>query len=106
MFKKRWTPSRRERDTYAENMREAERRYSFIVSNGAIRTGCNVTYIDKATCTEISGAIINDSYGKFEGQHTFTILQDDGNKRLVKGRNLYDRLISHTQGKQSKLDSK
>ena len=37
----------------------------------------------------ICGKIINESYGTKCGQHTFTILQTDGTKLLIKGRNLY-----------------
>jgi hypothetical protein len=37
----------------------------------------------------VSGRVIKDSYGKEKQQHTFTILQDNGEKRLVKGRVLY-----------------
>jgi hypothetical protein len=33
--------------------------------------------------------IINDSYGSQRGQHTFTLLTAEGDKTLIKGRNLY-----------------
>ena len=38
---------------------------------------------------KIQGKIIKDSYGKEKQQHTFTIELDDGEKILIKGRNLY-----------------
>lgn len=45
---------------------------------------------------EFSGVVINHSYGEKRGQHTFTILLDDGKtKKKVKGRNLYPNLIKH-----------
>ena len=37
----------------------------------------------------MQGTIIADSYGAARGQHTFTILKEDGVKLLIKGRNLY-----------------
>ncbi len=37
----------------------------------------------------IEAKIINDSYGKKQAQHTFTLLLEDGEKLLIKGRNLY-----------------
>ncbi len=42
-----------------------------------------------------SGKIIKHSYGHDRGQHTFTILLDNGKKKLVKGRNLYPNIIEH-----------
>jgi hypothetical protein len=44
---------------------------------------------------EFSGVVIKHSYGKLTHQHTFTILLDNGKKKLVKGRNLYPNLIEH-----------
>lgn len=41
------------------------------------------------------GRVIKHSYGDKTGQHTFTILCDDGKKVLVKGRNLYPNLVDH-----------
>lgn len=37
----------------------------------------------------VQGTIIADSYGAARGQHTFTVLKEDGVKLLIKGRNLY-----------------
>lgn len=37
----------------------------------------------------ITGEIIKDSYGADKQQHTFTLLLPDGEKMLIKGRNLY-----------------
>jgi hypothetical protein len=44
---------------------------------------------------EFSGVIVKHSYGAERGQHTFTVLLDDGSKKLVKGRNLYPNLTEH-----------
>lgn len=37
----------------------------------------------------VEGKIVNDSYGSQRGQHTFTLLTANGEKTLIKGRNLY-----------------
>jgi len=37
----------------------------------------------------VMGKIVNDSYGSQRGQHTFTLLTVNGEKTLIKGRNLY-----------------
>jgi hypothetical protein len=37
----------------------------------------------------VRGTIVKESYGIKTGQHTFTILKTDGEKLLIKGRNLY-----------------
>jgi hypothetical protein len=37
----------------------------------------------------VAGKIIADSYGAQKQQHTFTILLDNGENTLIKGRNLY-----------------
>ena len=42
----------------------------------------------------LSGTILRHSYGR-TGQHTFTIELKDGEKKLVKGRNLYPNIVSH-----------
>lgn len=44
---------------------------------------------------EFSGVVLRHSYGAETGQHTFTILLDDGRKKLVKGRNLYPNVTEH-----------
>ena len=43
----------------------------------------------------LSGVVVRHSYGTSTGQHTFTVLLDDGTKKLVKGRNLYPNLVEH-----------
>ena len=37
----------------------------------------------------ITGLVVADSYGVDKQQHTFTLVQDDGSKTMIKGRNLY-----------------
>jgi len=44
----------------------------------------------------LSGTILRHSYGAERGQHTFTVLLANGERKLVKGRNLYPNLVSHT----------
>lgn len=96
----RWKPNASQRKAYAEQMREQEQ-VTFHPSNGAIREGCRVTWIDKSSGVEMTGTVTNSSYGAKTGQHTFTI-DCGGYKMSVKGRNLYDRLLSHEQGEDSK----
>ena len=103
-MKRRWKPNKAQRRAYAEKMKEAEEKYTFISARGAIRVGCKVKYVDKTTNKIIDGEVVNSSYGIKTGQHTFTILQKDGNKKLVKGRNLYDRLLEHIRGERSKQE--
>ena len=98
----RWKPNKQQREEYRKRMEEANKRFNFIHSNGAIREGCYVEYVDKMTNVIIKGYITNSSYGMKSGQHTFTI----GGWKLVKGRNLYDRLLVHKPGEMSKLVSK
>jgi hypothetical protein len=57
------------------------------------------------TGSVVEGQVVNESYGKERGQHTFTI-DLGGEKLLVKGRNLYPNIIEHIQGIISKLESK
>lgn len=47
---------------------------------------------------EYIGIIEKDSYGSKTGQHTFTILLESGDKKLVKGRNLYPNILSYEPG--------
>ena len=98
---RRWKPNKTQARAYAEKMREAEAEHTFIRSNGAIREGCHVEYVDKASAEVIKGEVVTSSYGANTGQHTFSIAHDGGLKK-VKGRNLYDRLLKHTPGEISK----
>jgi hypothetical protein len=93
----RWKPSKAQKRAYYEKMKEAEEKYKFISSNGPIREGCYVEYVDKATCTIMKGLVLSDHYGEKTGQHTFNVAGV-----LVKGRNLYDRLLIHIPGEMSK----
>lgn len=97
----KWKPNATQKREYAERMRQQES-MSFVGSSGAIRKGCKVSWIDKSTGDEFRGVVINSSYGAIKNQHTFTIELDNGDTKLVKGRNLYDRLLSHIQGEISK----
>ena len=94
----RWKPNKTQKRAYAEKMKEAEEKYTFIKSNGPIREGCYVKYVDKATGEERKGYVITSSYGATTGQHTFRI----AGYNCVKGRNLYDRLLEHIPGDISK----
>lgn len=104
-MKRRWKPNASQRRDYAEKMREQES-MSFIKANGAIRKGCIVTWVDKISSQELSGEIINSSYGVDKNQHTFTIQFNHGGIKLVKARNLYARLTAHVQGVISKEEEK
>ena len=99
-YKKRWKPNATQKAAFIEKMKAAEE-LKFIVSNGAIRKGCIVEFFHKTYGKVLKGEVVNESYGAKTGQHTFSIKTDVGLK-LVKGRNLYDSLLSHEQGDWSK----
>ena len=101
----RWKPAKWQKEAYAEKMREAEKEHNFIAPEGPLRTGCKVTWVDKSTNNVLSGLICNHSYGEITGQHTFTVQQDNGLKKRVMGRNLYDCLLAHTPGEESREDN-
>ena len=86
---------------FARRMSEQEAEHNFIDSNGPLREGCYVKFVRKSDGSIISGIIETSSYGAKRGQHTFNI-----NGVLVKGRNLYDRLLEHIPGEISKRDKK
>jgi hypothetical protein len=44
---------------------------------------------------DFAGVIERESYGRASGQHTFSIRLDDGTLKRVKGRNLYDAILTH-----------
>ena len=98
----RWRPSASARRAYAIRMQEQNDDYDFINSNGAIRKGCKVRWVDKPTSEEFQGEVVRNSYGQKTGQHTFSIQTECGELKRVKGRNLYDRLLQHIQGEESK----
>lgn len=101
-FSKKWKPTAEQKRAYAEKMRESEEKFIFINSPYPIRLGCKVEYVDKSTNNIIVGEVIKSSYGAKTGQHTFTILDETGVKILVKGRNIYDRLLKHEAGEIAK----
>ena len=94
----RWRPTKVQRRAYAEKMREAEEKYNFIGTIYPIREGCRVRFVGKSDNVEYSGVVAKSSYGVKTGQHTFTIDLDGGGYKIVKGRNLYDRLLEHIPG--------
>lgn len=97
-FSRRWKPNAEQRKAYAKKMREAEETFTFVRNEFPIRVGCKVEYVDKSTNRIIKGEVVTSSYGAKTGQHTFTILEEDGDKVKVKGRNIYDRLLKHEAG--------
>lgn len=103
-YSRRWRPNAQQKREYAERMREQEQ-MSFERSSGAIREGCKLTWVDKSTSEVMTGTVVTSSYGATTGQHTFTIETRAG-KKMIKGRNLYDRLLKHEPGDQSKMESK
>jgi hypothetical protein len=98
----RWKPNKSQRTAYANAMNIAAQQFDFIQPHGAIRNGCAISWVDKSTATEFSGVVVHNSYGELTGQHTFTVLLDDGStKKRIMGRNLYARLTAHVQGADS-----
>ena len=101
-YGRRWKPNKAQRQAYAEKMREAEETFDFVKSSYPIRQGCKVKWADKSTNDVFIGEVVTSSYGAKTGQHTFTILLSNGEKKRVKGRNLYDRLLAHEAGEIAK----
>jgi len=100
----RWKPNASQKAEYKEKMQEREK-LSVFTTPYAIREGCYVEFYSVNKGKVISGVVINSSYGADRGQHTFTI-ESDGEKIMVKGRNLYPNMIRHIQGENSKIESR
>ena len=96
----RWKPTAREKGAYIEKLQERSS-LPIIESRFAIRTGCKVEFYSLNKGEIIQGTILKHSYGSQKKQHTFTILKENGEKILVKGRNLYPNLLSHIPGEES-----
>jgi hypothetical protein len=96
----KWKPSASQKAAYREKLQEKEN-LPIIQSRFALRTGCVVEFYSLNKGEIIKGKIINHSYGTLKNQHTFTILKDDDEKVLVKGRNLYPNLLRHEPGAES-----
>lgn len=97
----KWKPNATQRREYAEKMRERES-LPITQSNGAIRTGCKLKFYSTNKGETIQGEVIKHSYGADKGQHTFIVMQTNGEKIMVKGRNLYPNILEHEQGQESK----
>lgn len=82
-------------------MKEKESLPVFTTSK-AIRNGCKIEFYSISKGRNVKGLVIKNSYGEKTKQHTFTIQEEDGTKVIVKGRNLYPNILSHTQGQESK----
>lgn len=100
-MKYKWKPSAAQKAAYKEKIQEKET-LGVITTSYAIRKGCWVKFYNMNKGCIIEGNVINSSYGSDKGQHTFTI-DWNGEKVLVKGRNLYPNILEHIQGKESKL---
>ena len=97
----RWKPNRAEKDAYIEKIKEKENLNTFT-TNKAIRNGCFLKFYSISKGKIIEGNVIKESYGGKTGQHTFTIEECNGNKVIIKGRNLYPNMLEHIQGEISK----
>jgi len=100
-MKYRWKPNRAEKDAYIEKIKEKENLNTFT-TNKAIRNGCFLKFYSISKGRVVEGNVIKESYGEKTGQHTFTIEECNGNKVIVKGRNLYPNVLEHIQGEKSK----
>lgn len=95
-FKKRWQPNASQKAEYAERMRtiksvQLEKLPSEYCQNctGDVCTGDEIAFFNAGKeSSRIFGKVIKDSYGSAKQQHTFTI-EVNGEKMLIKGRNLY-----------------
>lgn len=91
----RWKPSASQKRTYHERMvaietikDEVPDLYN-IGCTGNCCTGDEIAFFNAGKTSErIYGKIIAESYGQDKQQHTFTI-EVEGDKMLIKGRNLY-----------------
>jgi hypothetical protein len=90
----KWRPSASQRAAYAASAREGGQ-HTYIKTPYPIRTSDEVTYYDVAAGAVRDGVIEAHSYGADRGQHTFSVRLSDGSLRLIKGRNLYPRLLKH-----------
>lgn len=90
----RWKPSAASRAAYKAANEDAAK-HTFIQSGHPIRTGDYVEFYDLPANAVRKGTVTSHSYGADRGQHTFTVDCDDG-RRLIKGRNLYPKLLTHT----------
>lgn len=97
----RWKPNRAEKDAYIEKIKEKESLNTFT-TNKAIRNGCFLKFYSISKGRVVEGNVIKESYGEKTGQHTFTIEECNGNKVIVKGRNLYPNMLEHIPGEISK----
>ena len=97
-FKKRWTPSKAQKRAFHEKMvaietaKEEEKIPDdyLIRCTGDCCKGDEIAFFNAGKSSErFYGKIINESYGASKQQHTFTIELLDGDKMLIKGRNLY-----------------
>jgi len=97
----RWKPNASQRAEYAAKMREKEE-MGATTTKYAIRVGCWLDFYSVSLGCRMEGTVITSSYGADRGQHTFTIQTADGQKLMVKGRNLYPNIFKHIQGEESK----
>lgn len=97
----RWKPNASQKAAYREKCQEKEA-MGVITTHSAIRVGCKVKFYCMSKGEVFEGIVINSSYGADRGQHTFTIQSENGEKVLVKGRNLYPNILEHIQGEESK----
>lgn len=112
----RWKPNASQKAAYRERCL-AKEELPLIKTNHPIRNGCKLKFYSMNKGEIIEGEVVNSSYGcghytgqnnftgeqlYTKGQHTFTILKEDGTKLLVKGRNLYPNLLEHIPGEIAK----
>ena len=97
----KWKPNASQKREYIEKMKEKESLNTFT-TNKAIRNGCFLKFYNISKGRIIEGTVIKESYGEKTRQHTFTIQECNGNKIIVKGRNLYPNMLEHIQGETSK----
>ena len=97
----RWKPNKSQKTEYIAKIQEKES-LNIFTTNKAIRNGCFIKFYSISKGKVIEGNVVKESYGEKIGQHTFTIEECDGNKVIVKGRNLYPNMLEHIQGEISK----
>jgi len=98
---RRWKPNKADAKAYADKLAAAAEKYKYIKDTGPIRKDSAISFYDPTLDKLVTGKVVKHSYGADKGQHTFTILDDAGNKIMRKGRNIYPRVTMHKPGKEA-----
>lgn len=96
---RRWKPNAAQKAEYRQRMLDIEAAksnkdtkldaYTYNCTGDCVK-GDEIAFFNPGKASErLYGKITKESYGADKQQHTFTIELEDGNRMLIKGRNLY-----------------